>query len=733
MVSAFEDRLAAALADPNVRNGLTAFQRGWRTGRDDEMAALEAATGHSFTDLRDELAAAKDRVLADHEAYLSAFVARARAAGAEVVFAADAAEANDAVLDVVRAAGADLVVKGKTMVSEEIGLNAHLEAHGVTPVETDLGEWILQLAGETPSHLVMPAIHKRKHQVAAVLGDVLGRRFDPEDVEGMVHSVRGELRERFLASGVGVSGANALIAESGSVLLVCNEGNNRMSVALPPVHVVTAGAEKLLASFADAVVQLRLLARSATAQPITVYSNFVTGPRPGQRQVIVLIDNGRSAMAADPDVAAALRCIRCGACANVCPPYGVVGGHAFGHVYTGAIGLVNTAFHHGLDAAVGPQSLCVSCGACATVCPVDIPLPTQILEVRARVHEAERAAGRGRMVETALAAWRRRALVGTALRVAGLATSPWRDGDVTRLPRLLTDRPAVARHTNWRTPPALPARPARDALRPGALPEPPVIAGQPLAGRRVLLFLQCLADRLAPGIAIAAARLLRAAGAEVVVPRAQHCCGLPAYDAGDPVRARGMLEDTLDAFAGVDDVVTPATSCFVMLGRDAPHLFRGDADAVERAQQLAGRVYDLVAYLTAGPGRLPPGSLDDGDRTPVAVHRFCHASNALGRADAVERFLAEVAGTVLAPVSEAEVCCGFGGSTSVRNPEVGAGILDRKLTAVSESRASVLVTDNPGCVLHLRGGVDARDAGVEVLHLAEYLERRLDGTASARP
>jgi L-lactate dehydrogenase complex protein LldF len=179
----------------------------------------------------------------------------------------------------------------------------------------------------------------------------LGREFPPDDIPRMVRVARTELRERFLASGLGLSGANALVAESGAVMLVCNEGNNRMSVALPPVHIVTAGTEKLVPTYLDAMTQVRLLARSATGQPITVYTNVVTGPRPGQRQHIVLLDNGRSAMAAREEFDAALGCIRCGACANVCPPYQIVGGHAFGHIYTGAIGLVNTPFHHGVAAA----------------------------------------------------------------------------------------------------------------------------------------------------------------------------------------------------------------------------------------------------------------------------------------------------------------------------------------------------------------------------------------------
>lgn len=726
----FEERYATALADPDVRAGLTAFQRGWRVSRDAAIAQLEEQEGRSFEELRTELAAIKDAVLADWEHHLDTFTANATAAGAEVVRVATPGEANALITERMQAAGADLIVKGKSMVSEEIGLNSHLEAAGMIPVETDLGEWILQLAKETPSHLVMPAIHKRKEVIAALFERVLDRPFPPEDIDRMVKAARTELRERFLASSVGLSGANALIAEGGSILLIENEGNNRMSVALPKLHVVTAGIEKLLPTYADAMKQVRLLGRSATGQPITVYTNVVTGPRPGQEQLIVLLDNGRTAMAEDPDMAAALRCIRCGSCANVCPPYGVVGGHAFGHVYTGAIGLVNTSFHHGIEAASGPQSLCVSCGACAAVCPVDIPLPVQILEVRERVARSDHAGTVGAFTRVALQAFQHRMLVDVGFRAAGVLSTPLRRGGVTVLPAALTARGPLAAAVGWRTPPAVPLRPARDTLRHGRLDEPLRLAEQPLAGRKVQLFLQCLSDRMAPEIPIAAAKLLRAAGAQVTVPRDQHCCGLPAYDSGEQDTARSMLRQTMEVLADGADVVTPASSCLAMLGHDAPHLLRGDVAEVEQAQELAGRTYDLISYLTAGPGRLPAGSLDDGNRTPVTVHRFCQASNTLSRGDAIEAFLRDVAGVPVVPLPEAGECCGFGGSTSVRNPDLSAGVLDRKLGCVDRTEASILITDNPGCILHLRGGVHASGRDVEVLHLAEFLVRRLPGTAS---
>lgn len=709
----FAQRYADALADPNIDAGLLGFQRAWRGTRDTQIAELEELTDRSFDELRAEFAAIKAGVVAHWEEHLARFTEQATRAGARVVRVETPEEANRYIADLCAQRGATLVVKGKSMVSEEIGLNPYLESRGITAVETDLGEWLLQLAGEHPSHIVMPAIHKRKEQVAELLERVLDRPFPPDDIERMVRSVRTELRERFLSAQVGLSGANALIAESGTVMLVCNEGNNRMSVALPPVHVVTAGPEKLVPTFADAIAQLRLLGRSATGQRITTYTNFVTGPRLGQEQHIVLIDNGRTALAADPDFTATLGCIRCGACANVCPPYAVVGGHAFGYVYTGAIGLVNTSFHHGIEAAAGPQSLCVSCGACATVCPAEIPLPTQILDVRRKVAE-QLGLPLGRRL--ALRAFAARPVVAAASRVAAVALRPWRHDGVTRLP-------GPDRLVGWRSPPALPLVPARERLRHRR--PVPSLAETAVTGRRVLLFLQCVADRLLPAADVGTVALLQAAGAEVVVPSGQHCCGLPAYDAGDWPTARAMAKATIAALEGVDDIVTPGSSCVVAMVHEYPRLLRDELGWQARAERLGERVHDAVTYLS-GPGRLPDSALDTGDRTPVTVHRFCQSSNVLGLRDEMESVLRDVCRVPVRPLSEHDVCCGFGGSTSLTAPQMAAGILERKLDSVEETNASVLITNNPGCVLHLRGGVDARRGRVRVAQFAEYLGGRLE-------
>ena len=719
----FRERYRTAVEDPNVRAGLLAFQRSWRETRGAQMEELEGASGRSFDELRGELAAIKDGVIDDLDRYLAEFRSQATAAGATVYAAATAEDANRYIAELCRSRGSDLVIKGKSMVSEELELNDYLASRGIRAVESDLGEWILQLASDRPSHLVMPAIHQRREQVAVVLGKALGEVFDPDDIPAMVASARRGLRASFLAAGVGVTGANALIAESGGVMLITNEGNGRLTSSLPAVHVVTAGIEKIVPTFADAMRQVRLLARSATAQSITTYTTFISGPTPGHELHIVLVDNGRRSMAADATARSALRC---GACANVCPPYQIVGGHAFGHIYPGAIGLVTTPFHHGLEAAAGPQSLCVSCGACETVCPVAIPLPTQILDVRRRVVEEQ---GLPLWKRATLRAWSSRRTVAAGTRVASVLSAPLRWGVLSAPLRRgeVTPLPVGTKRTRWRTLPAIPLRPAR-ARRAG---ESAPIAVTGVSGRRVLLFLQCLTDRLLPDVAEATAALLRAAGAEVVIRKEQHCCGLPAYDGGDWATARRMARQTIEAMDGVDDIVTPAPSCVVAMTEGYAQLFALDEVWAARAKGLSGRVHDLVAYLGA-PARLPDGALAAGDRSAVTVHRFCQSSNVLGAGGAVEELITRLCDVEVIPLAEAEVCCGFGGFASVELPEVSAGILDRKLDCVRETGAATLVTSNPGCVMHLRGGAHARGDGPRVVHVAEYLAARLPAGDSGR-
>ena len=323
--------------------------------------------------------------------------------GGRVHFAPSAADARDIVLKICKDAGASLVTKGKSMVSEEIGLNAHLEATGIEVAETDLGEHIIQIRHDAPSHIVAPVIHLNKEEIAEDF--VRAHRGLPQDrslsaVPDLVAEARAVLREKFVSADVGITGANLLIAETGSSVIVTNEGNGDLTGTLPKVHIVIASIEKLVPTLEDACTVLRLLARSGTGQEITTYTTFATGPArdgdpDGPRQYhVVLLDNGRSEMLGG-DFRAMLRCIRCGACLNHCPVYGTIGGHAYGSLYPGPMGAVLTPALYGIDHARDLPNASSFCGRCEEVCPMAIPSALDDAQMAGARFRARRSAVEG--------------------------------------------------------------------------------------------------------------------------------------------------------------------------------------------------------------------------------------------------------------------------------------------------------------------------------------------------
>ncbi len=317
--------------------------------------------------------------------YLAEFSENARAQGADVHFASDADEAREILLGIIESSGSRRVVKSKSMVSEELHVNQVLRRAGVEVVETDLGEWIVQLAEETPSHLILPAIHKRREEIRDLFEKEGGQPLSKETAV-LAGYARDRLREKFAAADLGITGCNFAIAETGSVALFTNEGNGRMVTTLPRTHVVLMGMERILPTLADLSVMAQLLPRSATGQKITTYMNLVTGTRRegeadgARRMHVIVVDNGRSRQLGDPKFQEVLHCIRCGACLNVCPVYRHIGGHAYGSVYSGPIGAVLTPL---LDARAGELAQASTlCGACHEACPVKIPLHDMLVELR---------------------------------------------------------------------------------------------------------------------------------------------------------------------------------------------------------------------------------------------------------------------------------------------------------------------------------------------------------------
>ena len=409
--------------------------------------------------LRDRAREIKEATLQRLDQYLEELIDNVEQRGGHVHYADTAADARRIVLDIARRTGARLAVKSKSMATEEIDLNEALIHAGVTPVETDLGEYIIQLAHERPSHIIAPAIHKTKGQVAELFSRELKREVTADPVE-LTRIARAELRDKFLKADLGITGANFAVASTGTVVLVTNEGNGRMVTSLPRVHVAVMGVEKVVPSLSDLVVFLAILAKSATGQKLSSYTTLVQGPRragelEGPEEFhLVLLDNGRVAQIGGT-LREALSCLRCGACLNVCPVYRQIGGHAYGYTYPGPIGILLTAMLHG-NGAVGDLAHASSlCGACADACPVRIDIPRMLIELRTENVERAVAPGPERLVFRVFAALLCRPwLYRLSARLGRLLQRPFvRGGGLPRLPFFFAewtrtrDLPAIAPRT----------------------------------------------------------------------------------------------------------------------------------------------------------------------------------------------------------------------------------------------------------------------------------------------
>lgn len=360
----------------------------------ERLHAIESVPG--FERLRQRGRALKREVIEHLDKYASQFADSAERNGAKVHWALNGEEVCSMVVKIARDAGATEVVKAKTMVGEEVELNHHLESAGIRGVESDLGELIVQLADERPAHIVAPAIHKTRQDVSNLFADHL-KSERTEEPERLTAIARRALRESFVRAGVGLSGANFAVADTGAIVLVENEGNIRFCTTAPRIHIALIGLEKIIPRFEDLAVFLRLLARSGTGQKLTAYTSILTGPRrPGEdgpeAMHVVLIDNGRVGMLADEKMREALYCIRCGACLNACPVYRKIGGHAYGWVYSGPIGALVTPSLVGLGAARELPFASSLCGACREVCPVQINIPDLLLHLRSKSQDLPPAA-----------------------------------------------------------------------------------------------------------------------------------------------------------------------------------------------------------------------------------------------------------------------------------------------------------------------------------------------------
>ena len=694
-------RTIQALHDAFLCRALESFAQGYRDAR------RESLPPEYFTCLRDEARSLKVNAIAQYPELWRRFAENAAKAGIAIHFAKDAREAVGIIKSILGDARAHKVVKSKSMLCEEIHLNDALAADGFEIIETDLGEWIVQLDKDRPSHMVMPAIHKTADAVAHTIEQEAGRELG-HDIPSLVAYARQRLRREFYSADAGITGANAAIASTGALMLVTNEGNGRMATIEPPLHIAVVGLEKIVPTTADALSILRILCPCATGQKISSYVSFIAGKFDGAQHIVV-VDNGRSAMADDPIFREALHCIRCGACLNNCPVYLAVGGHVFGSTYMGGMGSAVAAYHEGIDAAVGPITLCTGCAACIENCPVGIDIPRVVSETRARVIAEKGLPPQKSLVLRRIL--RNRKLFHTILKAASRLQGPFtREGYIRHLPL------ALAGYRSLGSLPALATRPLREQIR-GAVDA----TGE--KRMRVGFFTGCLIDFIYPDIGEKIIDLLAHFGCDVVIPIEQTCCGIPASQVGEMSVAAEVAKQNLAAFthADVDAIITGCATCASAI-KGYPELL-AQSPYQDDAKQFASKIYCICDFLSDVLGidiakyslspTLPSAA---PSRPTVTYHDSCHLKRHLG-AHTQPRKLLKAAGFDIVEMYESDRCCGFAGSFALDYPELSAHILSRKLSSIDATGANCVATDCPGCLMHLR----SRNTTFQALHTAELL------------
>lgn len=704
----FKQKIENALENNVLRGALGRFGDAYIQAR------AKAYEGYDFEALRSKIAEIKSYAASHLDQMLDNFEKAATVRGAKVYRAETGEDVKRYILELAKNQGVKNIVKSKSMASEEINLNKALVAAGLDVQETDLGEWIIQLAGQHPSHMVMPAIHMTKEQVADVFTDNLHRHNEP-DISTLVKTARKELRKKFLEADMGISGANIAVAETGTLMMVTNEGNGRLTSTLPRVHVFLVGIEKMVPTFEEAGYILQALPRSATAQQITSYVTMVTGPTPAyypdgsiqdKELHIILMDNGRRKMYADDKFKKTFQCIRCASCLNVCPAFQLVGGHVYGHIYTGGIGTILTAFFNSENDAQNPQNLCLQCGKCAEVCPGKLDIPDMILELRNRLGEKK---GLPFTQKFALDVVSNRRLFHSLLKVAAKAQKPFSKGQpvIRHLPMFLSGL------TEKKSLPAIADVPFRDVFK-------NIKQDIKKPKGMVAFFGGCLIDFVYPKIGEGVVAVLNEKGYKVIFPEGQSCCGAPATYMGDRQNARKSAVINIEALNAeqVDYVVSACPTCTHALKDSFKELVLDDPQLAKRAEELSKKALDFSKLLSI-LGGLPSGG--DGKKLKVTYHDSCHLKRKMGVFAEPRKHLMGVKGLELIEMKESDRCCGFAGSYSIKFPEMSAPILERKLKNIEESGADVVAVDCPGCLMQIAGGLDKNGSHIKVMHTAEIL------------
>ena len=706
----YHGQIREALDDAFLRKTLDKFAVDYKANR------ARIFQGWDVPELIKDVADIKDNAAQHMMELFEQFKKEAEKRGVHVHLAADAAEANRIIARIGKDNNCKTVIKSKSMTAEEIHLNPALEREGFRVVETDLGEWIIQNRNEGPSHMVMPAIHLSRYQVADLFSEITKKQQDREDVQKMVKVARKELRAEYVNADMGISGANFAVADAGLIGTVTNEGNLRLVTTLPRVHVVLAGLEKLIPTVADALRCIQVLPRNATAQAITSYVTWIAGanecevgPNGKKEMHIVFLDNGRSKIVKDPAFKDILRCVRCGACANVCPVYRLIGGHKMGYVYIGAVGLALTYLYHGADKARSLVQNCIGCESCNNVCSAGIDLAGIIRDIRSRLIKDEGNNAAGGVMSIVMKDRKRfhNLLKFVKFSQAPLTTKGGRF--IRHLPEILTGGDQTFRQL-----PALAPKSFRQLFK-------TVVKNPAQPKYTVGLFSGCAQDFIYPEQLVAGVRVLNKLGVAVEFPEAQSCCGLPLEMMGQRAASLEVSAQNVQGFdAGkYHAIITLCASCAGHLQHSYPKLLKGTADEFA-ANIFAKKVVNFTDYVYKNFDLKPEDFKPTTDK--VCYHAPCHMRNN-GILEQPRALLSMAANYT--PAVEEDTCCGFGGTFSVKFPELSAEMGRKKVANGEASGADIMVTDCPGCIMQLRGVATANDSKLKLEHMAELLARTM--------
>ena len=675
--------------------------------------------GVDFESTRDSIKEVKSYAAEHVDEMIEEFTKNCTARGGNVFHAHSTEEAMEYIRNLVKEKGVKTIVKSKSMASEELHMNHVLGDDGVLVQETDLGEFIIALEGNTPVHMVMPALHLNKEQVAEYFTEYTKVKNEPIIAEE-VKTARRVMRDKFTHAEMGVSGANVAVAETGTVFTMTNEGNGRMVGTLPNIHLYVFGIEKFVKSLSDARYIFKALPRNGTGQRITSYICMYTGAtevttdkeadtkEKKEFYAVILDDPGRRAILADPDFREVYNCIRCGACLDVCPAFALLGGHVYGSkVYTGGIGTILTHFLVSEERADEIQNICLQCGRCKEVCGGGLHIPEMIMKLRERSYEANP----NPVYKFALDAVSDRKLFHSMLRIASVAQEPFTKGTnfIRHLPMFLSGM------TEGRSLMSIAPVPFRDIF-------PTIQQKVDNPKGKIAMFTGCMLDFAYVDIAKAVIANLNSIGYVVDMPMGQSCCGAPATYMGDRENAKKTAELNVEAMHAedYDYVVSACPTCTHQL-REYRTFFEEGSDMYKKAAELGDKTFDFCKlFYDLG------GLEESGDASPITItyHDSCHLRRELGVWKEQRELLTKTNGITLVEMVDSDVCCGFGGTYSIKLPEVATPILANKLAHIKDTGASLVAVDCPGCLMQIRGGMDANDIPIEVKHTAVILAEK---------